>query len=301
MDLERLNRRLKALAENPADLTELGRLTRDVGHALPSATLQELRELRAEVAAVRDGLEGQDTGAAFVSGLLFGLVEVAVAYEAELQAVTEREELRSLISEGIHLGLLRELGDGPRLPRELVRALATSDAQVSRALRDLRALGLVDLMAPGALGDQRTRPHRLTPEGRAFLRTLQEERGKDSDQEAAGEVEESAPVLGQIYRGTVRRVEPYGAFVEILKGAEGLVHISELAPYRVREVSDVVQMGDEIPVKVIRMEPGDLMRFSRKEAILESGEPGVTQEAAVTEVEDRRATAAGRRLSKRLR
>jgi DNA-binding MarR family transcriptional regulator len=206
MDVERLKRRLKVLVENSSDLTELGRLARDLGHALPSATLQELREFRAESAAVRDGLEGQAAGAAFTGGLLFGLVEMAAAYEAELQAVTEREELRSFISQEIHFGLLRELGDGPRLPRELSRAIATSDAQVSRALRDLRALGLVDLMAPGALGDQRTRPHRLTPEGRALWQTLKEERPRQSpSQEAAGEVEEPTPVLGRVNTGTARR------------------------------------------------------------------------------------------------
>lgn len=79
MDLERLNRRLKALTENPADVTGLSRLARDLGHALDSATLQELREFRAESAAVRDDLDDQAAGAAFAKGLLFGLVEMAVA------------------------------------------------------------------------------------------------------------------------------------------------------------------------------------------------------------------------------
>lgn len=178
MDLERLNRRLKLLAQDPADLTELGRLARDLGHSLSSATLQELREFRAASAAVRDDLEGQATGAAFTKGLLFGLVEMAAAYEAEFQAVTERAELRSFIGQEVHFGLLRALEDGPRLPRELARSIATSDAQVSRALRDLRALGLIDLIAPGALSDQRTKPHRLTPEGRALLQALLEERDR---------------------------------------------------------------------------------------------------------------------------
>ncbi|HEY0511157.1 MAG TPA: hypothetical protein VGH73_04595 [Thermoanaerobaculia bacterium] len=194
MDLEKLNRRLKVLAENPSDLTELGRLARDLGHSLPSATFQELRELRAESASVRDGLEGQDTKTAFTKGLLFGLVEIVTAYEAELQAVTEREELRSFISQEFHFGLLRELGDCPRLPRDLVRALATSDAQVSRALRELRALGLVDLMAPGVLCDQRTRPHRLTPEGRALLQTLNMEKDRQAPtRQAAGEGDQPTP------------------------------------------------------------------------------------------------------------
>ena len=189
MDLERLNRRLKVLAENPADLTELGRLARDLGHSLSAATLQELRELRAEASAVRDDLDDQVSGAAFAKGLLFGLIEMAAAYEAELQGVAEREELRRFIRREVHSGVLRQLGTGPRLPRDLVRALSTSDAQVSRALRDLRALGLVDLLAPGALGDQRTRPHRLTPEGRALLQSLND---PGSGQDAAWESRKAA-------------------------------------------------------------------------------------------------------------
>ncbi len=52
------------------------------------------------------------------------------------------------------------------------------------------------------------------------------------------------PEVGKVYTGQVRRVEPYGAFVEILPGTDGLIHISELAPYRVREVSDIVKEGD---------------------------------------------------------
>src|SRR5450830_1435070 len=58
------------------------------------------------------------------------------------------------------------------------------------------------------------------------------------------------PEIGKVYRGKVRRVEPYGAFVEIMPGQDGLVHISELAPYRVRETTDVVKEGDEVTVKV---------------------------------------------------
>ncbi|HEX4964368.1 MAG TPA: winged helix DNA-binding protein [Thermoanaerobaculia bacterium] len=179
MDLERFNRRLRVVAADPANLTELGRLARDLGHALSSATLQELRELRAESAAVREDLEDQTAGAVFAKGLLSGLVEITAAYEAELQAAMEQAELRRFAGQEVHLGILRHLQEGPRLPRDLTRAITTSDAQTSRALRELRALGLVDLMAPGTLGDRRTRPHRLTPEGRALLQAIGEERRRE--------------------------------------------------------------------------------------------------------------------------
>jgi polyribonucleotide nucleotidyltransferase len=75
------------------------------------------------------------------------------------------------------------------------------------------------------------------------------------------------PEIGKIYRGKVRRVEAYGAFVEILPGQDGLVHISELAPYRVRQTTDVVKEGDEISVKIIAVDPMGKIKLSRKQAL----------------------------------
>ena len=78
------------------------------------------------------------------------------------------------------------------------------------------------------------------------------------------------PEVGKTYTGQVRRVEAYGAFVEIMPGTDGLVHISELAPYRVREVSDVVKEGDELTVKVISIDETGRVRLSRKAVIMEA-------------------------------
>ncbi|HKH46759.1 MAG TPA: polyribonucleotide nucleotidyltransferase [Thermoanaerobaculia bacterium] len=78
------------------------------------------------------------------------------------------------------------------------------------------------------------------------------------------------PEVGKTYNGVVRRVEAYGAFVEIMPGTDGLVHISELAPYRVREVSDLVKEGDEMAVKVINIDETGRVRLSRKAVIMES-------------------------------
>src|SRR5215210_4469854 len=80
----------------------------------------------------------------------------------------------------------------------------------------------------------------------------------------------AVPEIGTVYTGQVRRVEAYGAFVEIMPGTDGLVHISELAPYRVREVSDIVKEGDEMAVKDINIDETGRVRLSRKAVILES-------------------------------
>ena len=80
--------------------------------------------------------------------------------------------------------------------------------------------------------------------------------------------------IGKIYKGTVRKIVEFGAFVEILPGTDGLVHISQLAPERVRKVTDVLKEGDEVLVKVLEIDKQGKIRLSRKEALLEtSGEP----------------------------
>jgi len=73
--------------------------------------------------------------------------------------------------------------------------------------------------------------------------------------------------IGRIYTGTVKKVVDFGAFVEILPGTEGLVHISQLAKNRVNKVTDVVNEGDEIMVKVIEIDKQGKIRLSRKEAL----------------------------------
>jgi polyribonucleotide nucleotidyltransferase len=72
--------------------------------------------------------------------------------------------------------------------------------------------------------------------------------------------------IGTIYTGKVVRLMPFGAFVEILPGKEGLVHISELADYRVTTVEDIVKVGDEITVKVIDIDSMGKIKLSRRAA-----------------------------------
>ncbi|MCK6527781.1 polyribonucleotide nucleotidyltransferase [Myxococcota bacterium] len=73
--------------------------------------------------------------------------------------------------------------------------------------------------------------------------------------------------VGKLYLGLVKKVTDFGAFVEIFPGTDGLVHISELANERVRSVTDVVNEGDEVLVRVINIDRTGKIRLSRKEAL----------------------------------
>ncbi len=75
--------------------------------------------------------------------------------------------------------------------------------------------------------------------------------------------------LGKLYLGKVKRIMDFGAFVEIIPGTEGLLHISQLDDKRVAKVTDVVNEGDEVMVKVIEIDKMGRIRLSRKEALHE--------------------------------
>lgn len=76
--------------------------------------------------------------------------------------------------------------------------------------------------------------------------------------------------IGKIYMGTVKKVVDFGAFVEILPGTEGLVHISQLAKERVNKVTDIINEGDKVAVKVLEIDKSGKIRLSRKEALGEN-------------------------------
>lgn len=79
---------------------------------------------------------------------------------------------------------------------------------------------------------------------------------------------------GRTYLGKVQRIAEYGAFVEILPGTVGLLHVSEIAPYRVREVRDLVTEGQELMVRVIEIGDDNKIRLSHKEFAQPTPPPG---------------------------
>jgi len=78
--------------------------------------------------------------------------------------------------------------------------------------------------------------------------------------------------VGSLYRGKVRKIMDFGAFVEILPGTDGLVHISQLDKERVNKVTDILQEGDEVLVKVIDIDKNGRIALSRKAALGEKAE-----------------------------
>jgi polyribonucleotide nucleotidyltransferase len=102
-------------------------------------------------------------------------------------------------------------------------------------------------------------------------------RDKEAGERAAGIVRAitTDPEVGRAYKGIVKRIVNFGAFVEILPGRDGLVHISELAPHRVATVEEILREGDEVVVKVIGVDDQGKIRLSRKAVLAETADAPV--------------------------
>jgi polyribonucleotide nucleotidyltransferase len=110
----------------------------------------------------------------------------------------------------------------------------------------------------------------IEQDGTIFISSTDEEMNKKARkiiEDIVREVE-----VGQIYLGKVKRIEKFGAFVEIFNGKDGLVHISEIAEERVRKVEDVLKIGDEVLVKVIEIDNQGRVNLSRKAVLKEQSE-----------------------------
>lgn len=107
----------------------------------------------------------------------------------------------------------------------------------------------------------------IEQDGRVFIASINHEANLRAKQIIEDLVREVA--VGQIYLGTVKRVEKYGAFVELFAGKEGLCHISQLAEERVAKTEDVVAVGDKIEVKVTEIDDQGRVNLSRKAVLKE--------------------------------
>ncbi|WP_419883862.1 polyribonucleotide nucleotidyltransferase [Peribacillus sp. B-H-3] len=110
----------------------------------------------------------------------------------------------------------------------------------------------------------------IEQDGTVFISSIND----DMNQKAKKIIEDIVRevVVGELYLGKVKRIEKFGAFVEIFNGKDGLVHISELAEERVGKVEDVVAIGDEILVKVTEIDKQGRVNLSRKAVLKEQKE-----------------------------
>ncbi|OAS83290.1 MULTISPECIES: polyribonucleotide nucleotidyltransferase [Metabacillus] len=110
----------------------------------------------------------------------------------------------------------------------------------------------------------------IEQDGTVFISSVNEEMNQKAKKIIEDLVREV--VVGQMYLGKVKRIEKFGAFVEIFSGKDGLVHISELAEERVGKVEDVLSLGDEILVKVTEIDKQGRVNLSRKAVLKEQKE-----------------------------
>src|SRR5699024_7590833 len=107
----------------------------------------------------------------------------------------------------------------------------------------------------------------IEQDGTVFIGSIEADKNEEAKkiiEDLVREVE-----VGELYLGTVRRIEKFGAFVELFKGKDGLVHISQLDEKRVNKVEDVVSIGDQIMVKVKEIDRQGRINLSRKDVLLD--------------------------------
>jgi polyribonucleotide nucleotidyltransferase len=180
--------------------------------------------------------------------------------------------------QGVTVAILREAMEAARKSRyfiidKLAETIAGPREQLSpyaprMIVIKIDPAKIKDVIGPGGkvinkiIADTGVEKIDIEDDGSVFITSLD---GASGDK--AREIVENLTkevVVGETYRGTVTRIIAIGAFVQILPGKEGLVHISQLAPTRVDKVEDVVKVGDEVMVKVMEIDGQGRLNLSRK-------------------------------------
>jgi polyribonucleotide nucleotidyltransferase len=267
--------------------------------------------IKAPVAGIAMGLiTGEDGRYRILTDIegiedFFGDMDFKVAGTAEGITVVQMDlKTRGITYEIIEAGLKQALVGRLFILECMKNIISASHTELSRYAPKMTRITINPDKVRNVIG----------PGGRV-IRSITEETGATIDVEDDGTViigapsEESAqkaisiidgltrePKVGEIYTGKVTSIMGFGAFVEILPGREGLVHISELANYRVAQVEDVVKLGDEITVVVLGIDPQGKIKLSRR-AVFEKYEPGVRPKSG--RVEKGRDTDSGPRYQDR--
>lgn len=171
---------------------------------------------------------------------------------------------------------LQQAKEGRRhILSEMARAISQPRAEMSPHAPRIHVMHINpekirDIIGPGgkvirSIQDETGTKIEVDDTGKVIIAATDERAGKDA-KEAIQKIAREAEV-GRIYMGVVRKITDFGAFVEIFPGTDGLVHISQLAPERVKKVTDVIREGESFPVKVIGIDAQGKIKLSRKDAI----------------------------------
>jgi polyribonucleotide nucleotidyltransferase len=239
--------------------------------------------IRAAVAGIAMGLIEQEGRIAILSDILgledhlgdmdfkiAGTAAGITAIQMDIKTVGVSREIMARALEQAHQGrlhILHEMETILKSPRQQTSAYAPRIVTVKVHKDKVREIigpggktirGIID--ATGVTID-------VDDDGTVVIAASQEA----ASQEAVKMIREltQEAELGQIYLGTVRKIMDFGAFVEIFPGTDGLLHISQISEKRLNKVTDEVQEGDRILVKVMEVDRNGRIKLSHKEAIRE--------------------------------
>ncbi len=183
---------------------------------------------------------------------------------------------------GIPLNLMAEAVERARVARmlvltEMAKTLSASRKELSKYAPRIETIKINPekigaLIGPGGknikkLVEESGCEINIEDDGTVNIYSVSEEGMKIARDAITGMTAEAE--IGKIYRGKVVTIKDFGAFVEFLPGKDGLVHISELANFRVKQTEDIVKLGDEIWVKCLGVDEKGRVRLSRKAAMAE--------------------------------
>jgi polyribonucleotide nucleotidyltransferase len=180
--------------------------------------------------------------------------------------------------QGITIEIMREAMEQAKKSRyfiidKLAETIAQPRAELSKYAPRMIVIKIdpakiKDVIGPGGkvinkiIADTGVSKIDIEDDGSVFITSLDGESGDKARQIVENLTKDV--IVGETYVGTVTRIIPIGAFVQILPGKEGLVHISQLAPQRVERVEDVVNVGDDLSVKVMEIDGQGRLNLSHK-------------------------------------